>query len=56
MSAKLTAEAKLQMIMELLGGQSIYDDLGQPTGEKTAQLITEEQAKQLLLDTSLENE
>lgn len=55
MSTELTPVAKLQIVMELLGGQEIYDEYGDPTGEKTPQLITEEQAKQLLFDTTLED-
>jgi len=45
---KPTSAEKLQIVMELLGGQPIYDEYGNPTGDVTAQLITKEQALELL--------
>lgn len=45
---KLTMAGKLHMIMELLGGQDILDEDGEPTGEKTASFISLEDARKLL--------
>lgn len=39
---------RVEMIRSLLGGEDLYDDFGNKTGEKTAQLITKEQAIELL--------
>lgn len=44
----MSPAGKLQLIRELLGGEDVYDDDGNPTGEKTPQIITPEEAKKLL--------
>ena len=45
----MTPAEKVQIIMELLGGQDILDEDGEPTGEKTVTLITKEEALRLLM-------
>jgi hypothetical protein len=47
-SINSTTAGKVEMVMELLGGRDVLDDCGCPTGEKTPQLITPEEAKKLL--------
>lgn len=39
---------RLEMIRSLLGGEAVLDDDGNPTGELTPQIITEEQARKLI--------
>lgn len=39
---------RLELIASFLGGEDVYDDDGNKTGEKTPQLITVEEAKELL--------
>lgn len=48
---KLTPAAKLELIMQLLGGQPIRDENGHETGELTPAIITKEQALKLLQTT-----
>lgn len=43
-----TPAQKMELIMALLGGQPIYDEYGDDTGEVTPSLITKEQALKLL--------
>lgn len=43
-----TIAGKVEMIMELLGGQPILDEDGNDTGEVTASIITKEDALKLL--------
>lgn len=44
----ITTTGRINIVMELLGGQDVYDDDGNKTGEKTPRLITIEQARELL--------
>lgn len=44
----ITTAVKLEMVMSLLGGQPIYDEYGNPTGEVTPALITQQEAMKLL--------
>lgn len=44
----MTTAGKLEIINTLLGGQPIFDENGNPTGEMTPSLITKEQALELL--------
>lgn len=43
-----TIAGRLEFIRQLLGGQPILDQYGEPTGEVTPSFITEEDAIELL--------
>ena len=45
---RLSPAEKVNMVMELLGGQPILDDCGCPTGEISESLISIEDARKLL--------